>query len=284
MKHLWNSLLVAFMMVVFFAGCEEENPGVIIEEGNQALTDSTYVTSTLPSTPDRVVLFEEFTGVKCSNCPTGHAKTDELLSLYPDRFIPVVYHTDFLGTPFSGNPDFRTSEGQQIETLLNAANKPAAAVDRKAFDFGIASTTVNNWQSMVDEQVALDPAVDILLEKVALEERLFRFSITITYLESVSEVQSFTIGFYEDDLVAAQLDGSTRIDDYVHEHVFRDFLTPFQGEPISETTEQGRVIIKEFEVDLDAEWDINKLGLFAFVHNTGTNQQIRQAASIKVKD
>lgn len=281
-----RTLILPLVLIVALAGCEEENPGVILDEGQVALLDSTYVTTDLPAAQEKTVVFEEFSGVKCSNCPLGNQATADLIDAHGERFVPIVYHTDFLGTPFSGDIDMRTEDGQRIEGLLESTNKPSASIDRRIFDVGRVSTTVNAWDARVDEQLSAATTVNVDLEKLSYEEtdRLLRFRLTITYLTDVSSAQALTMGFTEDGLVAAQLDGSTVIPDYVHDHIFRSFITPYQGEPITEPTEEGRVIIQEFAVELDEAWDDQKLALFAFVHDTGTDLEVRQGRFIKIKD
>ena len=50
-----------------------------------------FITSNL-SAQTKKVLFEEFTGTGCGNCPEGHYKMDNLMNTYPN-VIGVGLHT-----------------------------------------------------------------------------------------------------------------------------------------------------------------------------------------------
>ncbi len=74
-------------------------------------------TDTLVSkTPqNRAVLLEEYTGVKCSNCPDGHRIANNLAEKYPNRFYAVNIHTSSYAEPYSPDePDFRTPYGEDL--------------------------------------------------------------------------------------------------------------------------------------------------------------------------
>jgi hypothetical protein len=275
-------LIIAITFMLF--SCEEKGPLIILEPTPQALVDTTFIIGNIPPAQQKVVLLEEFTGVKCTNCPTGHQKVAELYTANPSRFIAIAYHTNFLGAPYTGDIDLRNEKAEQFAAALGPINgKPSAFVDRKNFSTNPTRDIINPdlWPQFVNEQLTLSTPVNLLLEKVNLDEnaRVLRYRITLTYTQAA---QNHNLGFAisENNIQASQLSSGTVISNYNHKHVFRDFLTPFIGVPLTETLESGRVIIKEFEFEIPLSWNIENLELVAFVRQS--NDEIVHATYINL--
>jgi hypothetical protein len=58
---------------------------------------------------DKNAILEEFTGVRCPNCPAGHQVMHQILLDHPDRAFCVAYHpyNSSYTNPYTGDPDFR---------------------------------------------------------------------------------------------------------------------------------------------------------------------------------
>src|SRR5690349_10996929 len=70
---------------------------------------------TLPDSTDEVlvrnILFEDYTGQDCPNCPDGTGKLKELKASYPN-IIAIAIHAGSFATPSAKFPiDYRTSTG-----------------------------------------------------------------------------------------------------------------------------------------------------------------------------
>ena len=63
--YRFTPYLFASFLCLMISSCEEEGPAVILDEA-ETLSDTTYITSTIPSAQDKVVLMEELTGVRLS--------------------------------------------------------------------------------------------------------------------------------------------------------------------------------------------------------------------------
>jgi hypothetical protein len=71
-----------------------------------SLLAQNYV-STEPQNKNAIL--EEFTGVRCPNCPAGHQVMAGILDDNPGRAFCVAYHpyNSSYTEPYSGDPDFR---------------------------------------------------------------------------------------------------------------------------------------------------------------------------------
>jgi hypothetical protein len=279
-----NCFLALITLSFFLSSCKEEGPFIILNPPAVALVDTNYLTNNVPDAAPKTILLEEFTGVRCTNCPSGHARVAELYNTYPGRFVAIAIHTNFLGAPYGNDLDLRTENGETLGATLGPINgKPSAFIDRKQFSTVATRDVINPdlWPPLVAEQMNLSSPVNIELEKVNLDEnsRILRYRVTLSYTENA---QNHNLGFAitENNIVAAQLSSGTIIENYVHKHVLRDYLSPIIGQPLTENLERGRVIIKEFEFEIPLGWNIQNLELIAFIRQS--NDEIVNAAFINL--
>jgi hypothetical protein len=87
----------------------------------------------------------------------------------------------------------------------------------------------------------------------------------------------------EDSINSAQLNGQTIDSPYWHMHVLREYLTPVNGIAINESLVPGRVIIREFLVNISNAWREDKLSIGLWVGEGGTSTLILQATKAKIK-
>src|SRR4051812_31063464 len=70
---------------LLFTACREGAPAV---DFGLKVTDTTFMAA--PETPQqRVVIIEEFTGVKCPNCPAGSTLIKSLVQANPDNVAAI---------------------------------------------------------------------------------------------------------------------------------------------------------------------------------------------------
>lgn len=69
MKKIIYALAIAASLAL--ASCEENIPTGLVLSQPFVSHDSEYVTTIIPTAQAKNVLIEEFTGVRCSNCPNG---------------------------------------------------------------------------------------------------------------------------------------------------------------------------------------------------------------------
>lgn len=280
-KYCLSTLII--ITAFSLTSCKEEGPIIQLEEADIPLVDTTYVVDNVPQAEQKVVLMEEFTGVRCTNCPLGHTKVSELYAAHGERFIAIGVHSNFLGVPYEGNEDFRTESANILNDALGPVNgKPSAFIDRKIFSGNQTRDIINPdlWTGFVAQELAVSTPLNIDLEIVDLNEneRIVRYRTTLIYTENA---QAHNLGFAitENNLVAAQLNGGNIIEDYNHQHVLRTFLTPVIGTPLTQELEMGRVVIKEFEFEVPLEWNIDNLELIAFIR--ASNDEIVHAKMVK---
>ena len=89
MKKITILLLAGLFLVL---GCEEASI-VIHPDMENDPTDTTDTDSIV-----RQVLIEEFTGVRCVNCPEGSIAIENLLEAYDEQLVAISIHSGFFCT------------------------------------------------------------------------------------------------------------------------------------------------------------------------------------------
>lgn len=292
MKHSVCTLLMiaAFTANLFFSACEEIPPNVDLE--SQAITDTTFIT-TVAEPQAKKVLIEEFSGVRCVNCPEANEVTERILTDKNGRLIALTIHAGppTLVLPYPESlANYVIDEGTTLATSLEVQGLPTASIDRVQFSGRNSITLVNSatWEARIDEQLAVTTPVNINLTKNYEEEsRLLQAFVELAYTAAVSEDHFISLALSESHIIDAQLkpdeSGVGKVTlDYEHNHLLRDMLTPVTGVAVDAEKVAGRVVIKGFEIVLPDNWVAENCHLIAFVHENGAVKRVIQAEEIGV--
>ncbi len=290
MNRFINSFSFAFLLILSLASCEEIGPNIDLGgPGRDAtLADTTYVAATIEAPQTKKVLLEDFTGVRCKNCPLGAAQAASLLALYPDRLVVIGQHSQFLAQPYDGEPDLRTDEAQDLEDMLAPVlGKPSGSIDRRIFpgESVILQASINKWANLTDQALNATTPVNLYIEKEwDATNRNLKVTITAHYTETETGENRLSVFLLEDNIVAAQLQPNDDIDsNFVQKHVLRTMLTRFNGELLIGDKTPGTVFVKGFLLeDIDAEFNADELEIVATVSRSAGSFQVLHVAETKV--
>lgn len=292
-----NTFLAISVIILGLSSCKEVPQEVVLDPSQLALFDTTYISSTPILPVPNNVMMEEFSGVRCVNCPDGNAKTKAIHAANPERVTIVTVHSNFLASPIGTDQDLRCADANAlVDGLGPIGGKPSTFINRKSLEdplkiviSGAGPAKLSAWQTYVNNELTLTTPIGLDLELiyVNVEERKFRYRVTIKLSEASSNIN---LGFLltESGIVTEQdIQGSQSIEDYEHEWVLRDFITSVLGEPLTENLQANTVIVKEFEIDLDdadynpsANWKIDNMELVAFLR--ASNESIINVAKVEL--
>ena len=274
MKHILSALVLSIALLS--SSCEEIPPVINPFDGNPVDTTVDI------ENQQRQVLIEEFTGVRCVQCPAGSAEIETLLAIHGERLVAVSIHAGDFAPPFPQSlVDFRTEEGEQLINFLGPPiSYPSAVIDRKLFE-GENDLILgrNDWAGYIAEQKAIAPRVKIALKstfnptsrKVDLEVKLYP-------QEDIADPDvRISVMLTESNIVDIQDTPDGKINDYVHRHALRDMLTSYLGEAITEPLTTGTILTKNFSYTLPAGWNEEEMDAIAFVHLGGGSKEVLQA-------
>ncbi len=265
-------LIACFFLIV---GCEENMP-VIPPVGPQ-------------DSGNRVVLIEEFTGVRCVNCPEGSAELENLLALNPNNLVVVSIHASgSFAIPLPDSKyDFRTEEGEQILSLLGEPlGYPSAVVNRKKFGDATYQKGKNEWGALVAEELQQEPVANLNLEaNYSPNERALSVDLTILPLQDMQGDHRVTVMILENGIIDYQDTLEGKVADYKHKHVMRKTLTNPTGSSISDDNLlEGQPFEKSFSYILPNEWVDENCSVIAFIHLGGQNKDVLQAVGVDITE
>ena len=279
-----NTLLIILFIpsaLFFFYSCKEIGPDITLKNNKNIVADTTYIESPVATPELKNVVIEEFTGVRCPNCPQGHQIISNIKAANPNRIVAVSLHPiNSLGAPYSFSAqDFRSQKAQDLFDYLGQIGlEPAAGIDRKQF-LGEAAVLLEKtkWTSYVNQQMAVPAPLNILLEtNYDSVTRLLTVAVELHYTQTISEQNRLTLALSESNIITAQLNGSVIDTFYTHKDIMRDFLTATTGDVLTTTTEAGRVIRKTYQRTLEPIWNPENIHVAAYVHQFQTVKNIYQ--------
>lgn len=244
-----------------------------------------------PVNSKRIVVVEEFTGASCVNCPKGIAATSAIRDLYPYNVIVIAVHSNFLGQPATtGQVNLRTPDAQAIESFLgNWGAKPEAAFNRlhddanQTFRYG----NPDIWKTYVDEELKKTPQVELKIStNFDSASRELKVTLIVKGLEAINEPVHLHCGITESNIIADQLENTTKILNFVHNHVLRKMITPIPGEKVADTLAVGQSVTKEYSYILPQDailWKPENCDVFAYASLDENKKYILQGAEAKVK-
>jgi len=275
--QIWSYLLC--VMACCFLACEEVGPYINFEEEMETTPPPVNNMNT------QKVLLEEFTGVQCPNCPAGSILAEQLAEEYKGQVIIVSIHSGFFSIPYPNAENFKIEAGEQIENLLGkTVAYPSAAVNRKLFENEtrriIAST---KWNNYIKEELTKPASATIQLNITKYKPDALQLSTIVEFLEKIETTVKLSVLLIEDDIVSPQNVDGTKVEDYVHKHVLRTMLTPFNGILLELSAEKESTYQNDFMFDnFEPHWNQNNMYIVAFVHGSGNELNILQATQVPI--
>lgn len=267
MKYLVYIFLLAVMIC-----CTEVPVSIPVSGGNQGGSQL------------QNVLIEEFTGVRCQNCPAGAKLLEELKTIHKERLVVLSIHGGFFAQPTNAENKLTldNSYGKDLIRIFNQPQGyPSAIVNRKSFD-GSLFAGGNSWAGYINTELSAKPTVHISVKVNAdAIKRNIRISAELTLLqESGSDAHFISIAIAENNIKDAQLTPTGVDVNYIHNHVMRKFLTPVQGNQLTALIlNQAKIL--NFATDIPSDWNLNELYAVAIIHKGPPHYEIIQVAEGK---
>lgn len=272
---------LALMLMIGFMSCDENEPVI------PCLSCDDQDIIIAPSA--QKVLMEEFTGVRCVQCPAGSAEIQNLLGIHGKQLVAVSIHAGFFANPYSeSREDYKTPEGTLLNDFLDFPSRfPSASINRKLFqNQDDLQLDRNSWGGLVQQEKALtSPLVLDLKLNFDADTRQLVATTDIQVAETLEGTYRYSVMVVENNIVDYQITPDSIRHDYVHKHVLRDMMTPFNGEVIEEDLITGGSVVKEHQMVLPENWVSDEVTVVVFVHQTGaTGREVIQVEEVGLAD
>jgi hypothetical protein len=268
-------ILIIFFVCLLFWKCDRITPPYL--ENPNANDTNKYT---------QKILLEEYTGFRCGNCPEATEIAHNLKERYPDNLILLSVHSGGYARPTTAHPyDFRTPIGDELDNFFGCskAGNPNGMVNRVGFPNKTHILREGQWESVIQELLKRKPKLNLKLSTTFNPaNRTITATVEIKFLEASLPNYHLCLYLAEDSVVQYQRDDRKTppdIENYVHNNVLRDGLTPTWGIQISDSSlPAGTTIVKQvnYTIPDGKDWRIPKLKVIAFVHDKDNTFEILQ--------
>jgi hypothetical protein len=224
------------------------------------------------------VILEEFTGIHCGYCPSGHSIAQGIKNAHPDDVFLINIHTGGYATPSGNEPDFRTSFGSSIASQSALIGYPAGTVNRHFFS-GLAMTPGgtamgrSQWTNASNQILAQSSYLNVGVESsVNVSTRELTVHVEVYYTgNSPISTNKLNVALLQDNTLGYQSGGNMG-NNYNHRHRLVHLITGQWGETISNTT-TGSFIDRTFTYTIpefynNVSIELDDLKIVAFVAQT----------------
>ena len=221
----------------------------------------------------RVVLLEDFTGQRCTNCPKATDVIELLQELFGDKIVAVGIHGGPLA--FAGSAKavgLKTNTGDEYYNHWKMEYQPVGLVNRHG------ALNYSEWTDAVKNEL-VKPTTLRLYGTATTSGGSVTIEITAEGTQGTTQGK-LQVWLLEDGIKALQLmpDGTAN-QEYIHNHVFRTAVNGTWGEDFN--VEEGKTIQRTMTQTLDSKWNPEQLCIVAFVYNDGG---VQQTVKIKVEN
>jgi hypothetical protein len=287
-----NTFFCVLVLSSIFYSCNERNDLVNLtpptDLSELLILDSSYINNTISGAQLKNVLLEDYTGVRCDNCPNAQNRANLIIGANPGRVSELAIHTTSLAVPYSGHQDFRTRNGESLVNYLGMPTSlPGGDVDRKIFA-GNTSTilTYTNWQSYVSSELGLGSIVnmDIISKTYNLATRKLEIKVAAAFTQSSNKQYYMSVAITESGMKDWQITINGIDSNYAFENVMRNIILPYNGLKIADAPPKGMTYVVKFSTIIPNEWNADNCKVVAFVHQRGSgSNDVEQVKETTIK-
>jgi hypothetical protein len=288
-----------FLLVlsILFIKCDKVKTPRIVK--NTAVGSNFVVNDNSSVANSRKFMLEDFTGMRCTNCPAAALTAHGLAVQYSNKIIVIAVHANHFAKPYGEyTADYRCDAGEAWYTFLGISSNPLGLINRKNYSGNGQILSPTAWPS-VAAIAATDPFVVKLKVKTSYDTtvKALNTEIKATFNTTYTNTVKITAILIEDGIVGKQLDNGIVIDEYEFEHVLRgsingDFGTDLKTAPIA-VNDTAVVSFNnfalgqmKFNVAPDVTKDIivndKKVAVVVFASDAVTNE-ILQVEKVKIR-
>lgn len=225
------------------------------------LAFASYGQTIVSTTPqNKNVVLEEFTGIYCTWCPSGHAIAQAIQNSNPERVSLINIHVGSFANPQSGHPDFRTVYGNAIANQSGLTGYPAGQVNRHVFPGrGMAngSTAMDRgrWTASASDILAMPSYVNMGVEaSINIQTRVLTVHVEAYYTgNSPQNTNLLNVALLQNNTKGPQTGGGAG-NNYNHMHRLVHLVTGQWGETINTTT-TGTFVDRTFTYTIPAAYN-----------------------------
>ena len=234
----------------------------------------------LPAAKQKV-LIEDYTGMKCPNCPKGATIIDSLKSVYGDNIIPVSIHSGVYAQP-SGifTKDFRTEAGTAYNSYFGVEVYPTGIVNRNSYNDKL-KLDIWEWNGAVIHHTTQEAPLGIdIFGNWSESKRNLTLKIDISIFREITPDLKLQVWLVEDSIIAPQVNETKIVKEYIHNRVLRSAINGTWGETLAGITKNS-IISRTIQYNVPEYFTYENCSIVAFVYEE-KDKSVIQANELKL--
>ena len=230
----------------------------------------------------RSVLIEDYTGMKCPNCPDAAKIADGLREIYNGQVCVVQVHAGYYAEPEPSGPfttDYRCKAGNTWYTDFACPQNPIGLVNRTSFK---TKFWLNKdfWPDAVAYQAGLPKAAILSVNNTVIltnGKNVLTTKIQGKFLHKLTGSYNLCVCILEDSLISAQYVHAVIDTKYVFMGVLRGSINGAYGEQAVASADSLTQFSKTYTDTLNAGWKVKNLSVLTFLLNPATREIVHVA-------
>lgn len=256
------------------------------EERLIRIQETTEEVPIAPGPSKQRVLLEDYTGWRCTNCPSAAKTIAGLQEKFSDNLVVMAIHGTSFARPNAENHlmDLRTPQGNAWIEEFGISGLPIGMVNRNTFS-GSLQVLPANWESSISSILSdkkkhvTDFNMGISLK--SKENRILVSTETI-FLQDYSGALNLSLVVIENQIHGVQKNDDPavgavpRIDDFIFNHVMRNHGS-FDNTLMKNDEHRvaGDTIKKSYELTASEEWNLKNCQVVGFLSSPTTKEIIQ---------
>lgn len=287
-----NIISIFLALTVFITACDKiEGPYLKNEGVSHTLVCDTPQFEPLPTGIYKKILFEEFTGHMCVNCPAGHETAARLVDAFGDSIIVVSIHAGSFAEPSPPDHpnDYRSEAGTALNDAFDVDAYPAGAINRIKVQ-NVYTADRSRWMMMAKNIDKTDVQVAIqMIVNYDAEANGACVHTKATFLSNIERKINLSVFLLEDGIISPQsnmnpLYGDTPIImEYEHNSMLRAALNSPWGEQIANNDAQAnQEVYKQYGYSFEGKnFKPQNCSFVAIVYDSDT-YEVLQAEKVQI--
>jgi hypothetical protein len=292
--------IITILIVFCFISCDRIKDPIVKKStavGSNFITKNNSTVSNSKKT-----LLEDYTGMKCQNCPDAAITASVLNVQYNPNLIVLAVHAGSFAKPFGVyTADYRTDAGDAWNGNSGFAipSNPNGLINRKNYASNGLIVSQTNWTS-VTALAQADPFVvklDVTTNYDTLVGAL-NTAVNAIFKTTYTANVSIQVVLSEDGIIGKQDVHGVEVDDYEFEHMLRGAVNGDWGTPLTTSAKAANDTVKVSFNDFNLKglkynatspvavkpYSVNdkKTYVVVFAFNTAT-REVLQVEKVKIR-
>jgi hypothetical protein len=286
---MYKFLIITTTFLVALSSCQEVGPAINLNDRRGAgLVIDTMYQEALQTPQTKNVLLEDFTGIRCINCPNAQTELKYLIGQHSGRLIGLSHHSVLQDEVYPVSRVELTSRVSQVieDYLIYPGFKPSGSIDRaNLLNRTSLCYDYLEWAGAVNTRLNQTTTVNLnVIKEFSKTNGELTLDVRMHYIVNETEPNRLTIFIVEDSIVTAQLMPNNTINEnYVHDHVVRLAVSDTLGDKLNHDLNAGNTIRHVYQTNLSGkELDFSHLKAIVFVHRFTNVKEILHVVEFKL--